>query len=218
MKTFKLYGTKYPMNSTTGRPADAFGYKNEILDDPPDKGKLVGYVTMEDGSIIECWQKFNVLFIILPLLIILCGLAGFVYWLFFIQKKDVKFMGDIVEVSHDTNVVTYSGFPSARNGELRIQFQNGEVPAKIIVSGDGISTTVTDVEAGAFVDSIPVTVDSSEALIEAQISVKTASSEQSFPIVVEVPENLNGNDSLEGMEGFWFGEQIIFIEPTPATE
>lgn len=218
MKTYKIYGTKYPLNATTSVPADAFALKGQICDDPPNRGKVIGFVTMDDGSVIECYKKFNVLIIIIPMLLLFLGIGGFLAWLFLFQEKDVSFMGDLVKQGTDTNVVTYSGFPSVHDNMLEIQFQNGELPAKIIVSGDGIETTVTDIEPNQFVGSIPITVSSTEGLVEAFINIRTASSEQSFPIVVELPQNLNGNDSLEGMEGFWYGEQIFAAPPADSAE
>lgn len=207
MKNYKIYGAPYPLMPTTTEPPDGYSIKGELLDEPP-KGKIIGYVTTADGSVIECYKKFPVVLMLLPLLLLLLGGGGFVAYLMFFQPKDVAFMGDIIKVGSDNNIVTYNGFPSIREGAASIQFTNGDYPATIKLEGKGIKSKTINVEPAQFVDSIPCEFTTDEGVVEATFTIQTETSTQSFPIVIEIPDNLNGNDNMEGLEGFWSGEQI----------
>lgn len=211
MKTFKIYGEAYPLSPTTREPADGYAAKNELRDEQP-KGRIVGYVTMEDGSIIECYKKFPIALILIPLILIIIAGIGVAVYFYFGQPKDVEVFNTLIKIGDDNNVVTYSGFPSVREGALKIEFTNGDYPATILVEGEGIETHETSVEPGAYVESIPCQFTTEEGLVEATITIKTETSTQSFPILVELPDNLNGNDYNEGLEGYWFGEQIYGTE------
>ena len=207
MKTFKIYGEKYVLKEHTKEPCITYAFRNQLTDDKP-KGKVVGYVVMDDGSVVECYKKFNPLVIIIPLLLIFLGAGGFFAYLFFMQPKDIEILGNRIQLQEDNLVVTYNGFPSVRSNEISVQFQNGSYPAKIKVEGEGIETTVINVEPDAYVDTIPCKFTTTNGVVEAKFTIVTETSEQSFPIVVEIPDNLNPNETESGLEGFWKGETI----------
>lgn len=211
MKTFKIYGTKYPLHPTTSKPYESFAYKNALTDDLP-KGRVVGYVTMEDGSVIECYKRFNIWIILIPIILLLLAVAGFACYLYFFQPKDIVVFGNRIQIEEDNLIVTYNGFPSVKDNKLSIQYQNGSYPASIIVEGEGIETHTTNVAPDMFVESIPCKFTTTEGVVEATIKITTATSEQVFPIVVEIPDNLNINESESGLEGYWKGEAVYGAE------
>lgn len=211
MKTFKVYGVKYPLHPTTKVPPVSYAYKNELVDDVP-KGKSVGYITMEDSSVIECYKKFNIWIVLLPLLLILIGVGAFFAYLFFCQPKDIVILGNRIQIEEDNLIVTYNGFPSIEDNQLSIQYQNGSYPATILIEGEGIETHTTNVAEDMFVDSIPCKFTTDAGVVEATITIKTATSTQTFPIVVEIPDNLNPSEDTSGLEGYWFGEEVYGAE------
>lgn len=207
MKTFKIYGEKYKLKDHTKEPCITYAFKNQLTDDKP-KGKMVGYVVMEDGSVVECYKRFNIWIILIPLLLLILGAGALFAYLFYFQPKDIVILGNRIQLQEDNLIVTYNGFPSVRSNEISVQFQNGSYPAKIKVEGEGIETSVINVEPDAFVNTIPCKFTTEEGVVEATFTIVTETSEQSFPIVVEIPENLNANDAESGLEGFWKGETV----------
>lgn len=207
MKKYKIYGTPYVVMPTTKEPADSYAYRGKLVDDIP-KGKVIGYVTMDDGSVIEVYKKFPIAVILVPLLLLILAVAAFLVYLLVAQPKDVAIGGDFIKIGDDNNIVTYNGVPSVRDGNLSIQYTNGDYPATIKVEGEGVVSQEVPVEAGQFIDVIPCKFTTEDGVVEATITVKTSTSTQSFPIVVEIPDNLNGNDVHGGQEGYWSGEQV----------
>lgn len=208
MKAYKIYGEPYPLQPNTSEPADSYAIRGKLVDEQP-KGKVIGYVQMEDGSIVECYKKSRALLIILivVLLALLVG-GGILVYLLFVQKKDVAILGNIVKVGSDNNVVTYNGVPSVVDGKVSIQFTNGDYPAAIQVVGEGVQSDVVQLEPAQFINDIPCKFTTEEGVVEALVRIKTETSTQEFPIVIEIPENFNSNDIYPGQEGFWSGEQI----------
>ena len=83
MKEYKIYGESYPLKATTRHPVDSYARGGELVDDPP-KGKILGYVEMDDGSIIECHKKTNFVPLLISLIVlVLVIVAILVYLLFF---------------------------------------------------------------------------------------------------------------------------------------
>lgn len=208
MKTFKIYGVSYTLEPTASAAPDEFAYKNEFVDDIPKGAKLAGFVTLTDGSIVQCYTKFNILVILIPLFIILACLGGGLFYLLNKQPKDVEIAGITIKEGVDNNIVQYNGFAALRNGAIAINFTNGDYPCTIQVVGEGITCQPMSVEPAQFVESIPVTYDTAEALVNAKLVIKTATSSQENEIVVEIPENNTANSPTEGLEGYWQGEYI----------
>lgn len=211
VKYYKIYGEQYELMPMSSEPTDVWAKKGKLFDDPP-RGKVVGYVTMDDGSVVECHAASKLWIVIAAVLLLLLGVGGFVAYLFFGQPKDVALLGDIVKIGSDNNVVMYNGVPAIRDDKLSIQFTNGDYPATILVEGEGIETHETHVEPSEFVDSVPCKFTTEDGLVEATITIKTETSTQTFPIVVEIPANMNANDVNGGLEGYWSGEQIYGSE------
>lgn len=210
MKNFSIYNTKYNLFETTSTPPDAFGYHNELLDEPPAKGKKVGYVKMEDGSIIECYGGFNPAIIIVPAVVILVILTG--VFLYFRVLKPNKLDIDVSlpinkEVDNTDIVVSYNGFMAIKDGQLSVNFQNGSDNTTIQIIADGINCEPYTAEPNEFVNSLPVTYSTEEGLVSGVISIKTPSSETEQDIVIEIPEN-NTSSSPEGLDGYWKGEYV----------
>lgn len=213
MDTYKIYGEDYPIKPTTKHPVDCYAVKGELVDDPP-KGKVLGYVEMDDGSIVECYKKrsllpFIIILIVAALLLIVAGV-----YIFFFQPKDFAISGTLIKIGDDNNVVTYDGFMTVVDDNLRVAFTNGDYPAQIVVQGEGIETQKVSVEPGEFVEYIPCTFTTTDGVVEGTITVLTETSTQSFPIVIEVPANNNGFDTEEGLTGLFEGEAVYGVQTT----
>lgn len=207
MKKYKIYGEAYPVQASSSKPADAFAYGGELVDEVP-KGKVLGYVEMEDGSIIEVHNKTNLKpLLIIIILAVLIAIGALVYLLFF-QDKDVKLAGTIIKQGVDNDVVHYDGFMTLNDNGLRVSFDNGDLPAQIIVQGDGVKSQQISVEPGTFIDYIPCEFTTEEGVVEATLTIMTATSKQTFNVVVEIPANNNANDTNEGFTGLFDGEAI----------
>lgn len=207
MKTFKIYGVDYKLSETTNTPCDSYGFRNQLQDELP-KGKLVGYVRMEDGSVIECYKKFNMAIILVPLLLLVLAGGCFVGYLYYFQPKDFALPGDIVKTGEDNNIVSYNGYMAVHNGNLTIQFTNGDYPCTVQVKGEGLESKPINLQPGEYLDVAPAQFNTEYGVIEATIVITTETSKQEFPVVVEVPDNLNPNDNIEGLEGYFKGEDI----------
>lgn len=208
MKTFQLFGTKYELSPTSSEPPEAYGFRNSIVDDQP-KGKRVGYVTMEDGSVIECYTKFNPLIIIIPILVIVLCAGAVGAYLWFGQPKDVVGPdGEPLKEGEDNNVVMYNGFTSIKDGQLNIDFTNGSQQATIHIEGDGISVEDVVVEPDQYIASVPATFTSEEGIVQATMTVSTDTSSNELELVVEIPENNLPDSYPEGMDSYWKGEFI----------
>ena len=94
---------------------------------------------------------------------------------------------------------------------LRVSFQNGEIPAQIIVQGDGVQSQQVSVEPGQFIDYIPCKFSTKNGVVEAQITIMTETSKQDYNVVVEIPANNNGNDNQDGLTGLFDGEVVYGV-------
>lgn len=208
MRYYKIYGNKYAVEDTASEVPDAYAVKGQIVDEQP-RGKKIGYVTMRDGSLIECYKTPNyiLIFSILFAIIAIVGAA-----LFFImhQSKDVVNPIDNtpIKIGNDTDVVTYNGFMSLESGSLSVDFTNGEQPCTIQVVGDGIKSEPITVNSYEYVASVPATFETDKGLVQATIIIKTETSESSQDIVIEIPDNNTDNSPDAGLEGYWKGEFI----------
>lgn len=211
MSTFKIYGESHELTAQPSAPVECYAIKDEIVYEVP-KGKLVGYTTLDDGTVVACYKKSKIWVPILVLLLVLLFLGAGAIWLFVLQPKDVEFMGTKVKQGEDNNVVSYEGFMTLQGDQLTVDFTNGDYPARITVQGDGIETETVTVEPNQHITTIGVKKTTNDALQQANIIIETETSRQEFPIMVEAPEFLNENDTLEGMSGFFHGEEIYGSE------
>lgn len=212
MTSFKIYGEKYPLEESSSEAPDAYGFRNKLVDDVP-SGKSVGYVTMNDGSIIECYYKFNIFVVLLPIVVaVLIGVITLIYLISF-QEKDVVMPGGVViKEGKDANVVSYNGFMAIEDGEISICFQNGSEKSVIKVVGKGIKTDPVTVEPNEYVASIPATFTTDAGVVKAKIVIETPTSTVENETVVEIPTNNTADSPESGLEGYWKGEYIYGTE------
>lgn len=212
MKKFKIYGEEFELQPSIPDPVDAYALRGVVYDDPP-KGKVVGYVYMRDGSAIECYKRFNLLVILLPILLLLLIGGGVFVYLKFFQPKDVIVADDfVVKQGTDHNVVSYNGFMAIRDGSISVCFQNGSEVATIQVTGDGISSERVTIQPNEYVASIPASFETDEGVVNAVITIETPTSSTEENVVVEVPENNTPDSSTEGLEGYWKGEYVYGVD------
>ena len=198
-------------DDTSSVAPDAYAIRGELVDDMP-KGRKVGYVTMRDGSVIECYVKFNPAVIIVPLIIIALAIIGVVVYLVFLQPKDVSINAGssdlILKTGNDNNIVQYNGFMVLKDGKVSVNFTNGDYPCTIQLVGEGINCDPVQVAPEEFVASIPATFTTTSGVVDAQLVITTETSTTTENVVTEIPEN-NTDDSIDtGLEGYWKGECI----------
>ncbi len=210
MKTFKIYNTPYELEPTSSKVPDAYGFRNMLVDDRP-KGKLVGYVEMEDGSTIECYKKFNPLLVVIPIAVLLLIAVVILVYLIFLQPKDVKLgSGNLfVKQGADNEVISYNGFMQLTEDAVHIGFQNGDLPATVSVYGEGIAVNPVSVEPNEYVAQIPATFTTDQGVVQAKIKITTETSEAEYDVVVEIPDNDTDNSTESPLEGYWKGEQVF---------
>lgn len=212
MKQFKIYGQSYELTEEAENTPDSYAYKGELVDEEP-KGKHVGYVTMEDGSIVDCYKSANVLLFVLPAVAVLSALAAVVY--FFVLpmfEKEVAIGGTMLETDVGKNVVTFNGIMSCDSGMLDVRFLNGDVPATIQVQGNGVATEAISVEPGEYVEQIPVTLTTDDGVVEVKIRITSNGDAREFNALVEVPDNMTPYDPNEGLHSY-FEKELIVDEP-----
>ena len=215
MQKYSIYGDSYELMPTTSVPVNGYAVKGALQDTVP-KGKIVGYVEMSDGSIIECYKQFNPMIIILPIILIAICCGGVSVYYFKMQPKDVVISknDDVsvpVKTGTDKDVVQYNGFAMLHDGQLNLDFKNGSVPCTITISGDGLETASITVQPGEYVQNIPMTFSATSGVVNAVLTIVTETSTSENNIVVEIPEN-NTGDSGAGLAGSWQGEYIYGVQ------
>lgn len=209
MKTFKIYDEVFDLMESTDQAPDAYGFRGKLLEDKP-KGKVIGYVLMRDGSLIECYKRFNILVVLVSVLLIALVVAAVLGYFVFMQPKDVEspIGGFKIKTGDDNNVVSYNGFMALRDGAISVNFQNGDYQATIQVIGEGIDSDPITIEPGGFVESVPATYDTDDGVVNAKIVITTDTSDIEQEVVVEIPENNTPDSPDSGLEGYWKGEAI----------
>lgn len=208
MSKFKIYGVPYELAPEADGPIDSYGYGGELVDDEP-KGKCVGYVTMEDGSVVACYRSINILLIILPLVVLVATAVFAVIFILPILHKDVTTGGTMLEIDVGKNVVTFNGIMEADSDELDVRFLNGDEHATITVEGDGVVTEEVQVEPNEFIEKIPVTVTSSDSVVEVKVRIKSNETINEFNALVEIPANGTPYDPNSGLNGYFSKELIL---------
>lgn len=220
MKYFKIYDENYPLSPTSDEPADMYGWNNDLVEDKPKGAVVVGYVTMDDGSTIECYAKKSGSPAIAIIILVVClGLVGFIVYFGFIYKGEGNPLGTLVEVPVNQNIVHYDGYMRAQNGQLAVDFTNGEQESVIKITGDGIETQVVTIGANEHLDYIPVKVTSADGAIEATLHIKSGQTTVEYPVVVENGDATNENDLIDPGSGYWDKEEIFYeFEPIPESK
>lgn len=213
MKQYKIYGTPYPLYDSTEEGIDSYALSGDLVDDEPN-GKLLGYVEMEDGSIVACYKKKSR---VIPLLIILATLAGLFAVIYFVIlpmfEKEVAIGGTMLQTDVGTNVVTFNGIMSALSGQIDVRFVNGNEPAIIQVTGEGVTTEEVAVEPGESVEYIPVTISTGDSVAEVTVNINSNGTLSTFNALVEIPDNNTDYDPTEGLNSY-FEKEMVVDEPT----
>lgn len=207
MKKFKIYDTAYELEDSPSGPAEAFGYRNEFVDEVPKGARSVGYVTIDDGSVVECFQKKSILPIVISLVLLVVG--GVVALFLLYQKDDIAIGGVTLKTNVDKNVITFNGIMKAEAGMCEINFVNGEYESTLEVIGEGVSVAPMTLEPGQAVPEVPITVDTEDSVVEVLIRVTSVNDVAEFNALVEIPENNNQYDTSEGVHGYFEKELII---------
>lgn len=209
MKSYKIYGTSYELMDGANTGIDSYAIAGELIDDEPN-GKLLGYVEMEDGSIVACYKKKSLLLPILLIVVLLCGIGAGVY--FFVLpmfEKEVAIGGTMLQTDVGTNVVTFNGIMQASAGQIDVRFINGNKPATIQVTGDGVVTDTISVEPGDSLEYIPVTVTTSDSVVEVIVNVNSDGTLSSFNALVEIPDNNTDYDPTPGLNSYFEKEMVV---------
>lgn len=211
MKTYKIDGEAYELLDNVAEAPDAYSKRGKILDDEP-KGKCIGYVCMDDGSVIKCYKSFNPMIIIAPILVASIAVGGFFVFVH-MQPKDFTIPGSevLVKQGDDQTIIKYNGFTSVTDGSLDINFENGAEECKIQISGDGIEDIETMVAPYGKCEFLPIKVTTDEGLVIATMTLTTASSTVTNEIAIEIPENYTPNSASGSLDGYWDGEYIYGI-------
>lgn len=217
---YKIYGDSYRLREAPGGKIDSYAVKNKLVDIPPN-GKCLGYVTMEDGSVIECYKAKPIALILCLIVAILASCGGVASYFLFFQPKDVVLtpgVGDdvtpiVVKQGEDNNVVKYNGFTSVSEDSVNLNFQNGDYPCSITISGEGIESETIQLQPGEFVDKVKVTYTTTEGLVPATLTIQTGTSTSTQAIVIEVPDNTTPNSPDGVLDDYWKGE-FIYVPPT----
>lgn len=217
MKKFKIYNTSYELQPVSSSAPDAYAFRNELHDEVPN-GKKVGYVVMQDGSVIECYTKLNPAVLVIPLCVCVLSLFLIVGYYVYFQDKDAQIVGVPVKIGTDKNVVSYNGFMSLREDSITVNFQNGDYPAKITVVADGVECKEYELEPGEYVASIPATFTTEEGNVPAKIKITTETSTIEQDVIIEIPSNIDNVETFDTVEDseesnslsddYWKGECI----------
>lgn len=218
MKTYKIDGEVYELQQNVSEAPDAYSRKGKLLDDVP-KGKLIGYVIMDDGSCIECYKSFNPMIIILPIIILLLGVAAFLVYVFVLQPKDFElpWMEVKMKEGEDQTVITYNAFTIVDDeGNMDLNFTNGAEECTVTVTGDGIEDATFTCAPYGTTEFVPIKVTTDEGLVVAKVTITTATSTVTNEIAIEVPANYTPDSNPNTLDGYWKGEYIygVPVQPT----
>lgn len=209
MKQYKIYGMPYDIYESTDEGIDSYAVKGELVDDEPN-GKFLGYVKMEDGSIVACYKKKSLLLPISLILLLVLGIGAVVY--FFVLpmfEKEVAIGGTMLKTDVGTNVVTFNGIMSASSGQMDVRFVNGNEPATVQVTGDGVSTETISIEPGDSLEYIPVEVTTTDSVVEVTVNVTSNGTLSTFNALVEIPGNNTDYDPTEGLNSYFEKEMVV---------
>lgn len=187
--------------------ADSYALNGNLIDSPPHKAKLLGYAYLEDGSCVECYKKSNPLPFIVPLCIVLVALVGIVLYILFGKGQNIAIGEAILKINSGDSTIVFNGIPSYSNGSIDLRFVNGNEPMTVTIEGEGIECSPITLTPQQELYDFPLTIVSDDDVIVATLKCTTDTSEASYEIILEVPENMN--DYTDGISGYFNGEVII---------
>ena len=211
MRIIKIYGEKYIVDSEPADAIDCYFYKGELVDEAPGNAKLLGYVTMEDGSVVECYKPKSKLLAILLILLLIASVGYGVYYYLFLYEPDVAIGGTMLETNVNKDVITFNGIMSKSNDTVNLEFVNGKYPATVEIVGEGVTCEPISLEPNQQLLDIPVFIDTTENVVEVAVKVSSEGDTAEFNAIIEVPENNNSYTTSEGLSGY-FEREVIFSE------
>lgn len=207
MKKYKFsFGASYELSEAPDI-VDAYALNGVLVDDQPAKGKLVGYVHMEDGSCVECYTQFNKKVLIIPIVVFVLAILGLLGYILFFKGQNIAVGDAVLRINTGSNTIVFNGIPSYSDGSVDLRFANGKETATISISGDGIKCTPVTLGPGEELYDLPLEIVSDSDVIVATLTCSTDTSEADYEIIIEVPENMD--DYTEGISGYFDGEVII---------
>lgn len=209
MHKVKLYGESYDLENESDSPVDMYYYKGELVDDEPEKGRYIGNITLDDGTLVGCYKARSKLPVILIILVTILGVAGGLLYYFLFYHPDVAIGGTMLEVDVDKNVITFNGIPALQGDTVDIRFVNGELPATVEIVGEGVTSEVLQLEPYEAVVDMPVSVSTQDNVVEATVRVTSGTAVSEFPIILEIPDNNNDYSTMDGVNGYFDKELII---------
>lgn len=211
MKTYKLYGTKYALDKDIrGAVPDCFALNGNISYDKPEKGKCVGYVIMEEDSVVECYKTKNIIPFILIALVVVAAGGYFAFNSWVNSRCDDIMIGTLVSEKVGGTSVVFNGIMSYdASGAVDIRYVNGSDDVTLTLSGDGIEPTSVTVKAGEIVQSIPCTFTGDSNVVAATLTIDNAVQQSSFNVLIE-KEDLTGTEP-QGLRGY-FDNEVLFDE------
>lgn len=207
MKKYKFsFGSVYELSDEPA-VADTYALNGSLIDTPPRKAKLVGYAHLEDGSCVECYKKTSPLIFIVPMAIVLTILVGVILYILFGKGQNIAIGDAVLKINSGNSTIVFNGIPSYSDGAVDLRFVNGNEPMTITIEGDGIECTPVTLEPKQELYDFPLQITSDADIVVATLKCTTDTSEASYEIILEVPENMN--DYTEGISGYFNGEVII---------
>jgi len=209
-KMFKIYGIEYPITQESPEHLDGFAINNDVVYEEPKQGKFIGYVCMEDGSYVACYHSFNKTPVLIVIAIVLAMVVGFLVYLLLGQPKSVAIGDTFLKVSQGKDIIVFNGLPSvnydAKSVDLR--FVNGETEATVFIEAEGIEADPITVPPEGTLSEYPINaITATDGVIDARLTVTTATDEQTYNILLEIPANMNG--PVGGYEGYFENEVIM---------
>lgn len=209
MKQYKIYGVSYELGDTAEDAIDSYAYKGELFDEEP-SGIFVGYVTMEDGSVVACYKKKSKLLAIILLIVALAAITVAAYeFVLPMFQKEVAIGGTMLQVDTGTNVVVFNGIMQCSDGQIDVRFVNGKTPATIQVSGDGVETQEYSVDPEESVEFIPVTITTNRSVVEVKVRINSDGTVSEFNALAEIPDNNTDYDPMDGLSSYFEKELIL---------
>lgn len=193
MKTVTIYGVKYPVVQGVTDVPDMYYYDKELHEEPLDTKQPKLFCMMEDDTLVGVYTNHTIYIIIAIIAVVTALIVGGIYLYNYLNKPQ-PLGGTMIKTDTFSNdVVMFNAMPQCNGKEIDIRFTNGKTPATISIKGDEIITQTVTVEAGGTLATIPAKVKDGVTATEAVLSVAADGVTQDYPILIEVPANLNRN-------------------------
>jgi len=217
MKTVNIYGQIYTVSPTCKKDPDLYWYDNNLTEVPLPNQKPSGYVKMVDNAIVAVYSKkpvFAIIGAVIAVAVLICGI--FTVKTFFLRKVNSE--GTMIKVDTlNNNTVAFNAIAACNGKDIDIRFTNGNAASTISIAGEGIVTSNVTVEPGESLTTIPVKVTTGADTVEATLTINTAGSMYTYPIIIECLQNMNtmGGDTgtiTKGLssEDHPFDEEYVF--------